>query len=328
VDRSGSDFSVDSQAERWTGGAAQVLTFAERVYDLGALAPGTYNFNLNSRGLFVQNKQFTISSTGSTSANPVDNASVFVSQHYFDFLGRDPDDQGFGFWTRNMTAGCGTDAACLERKRIDTSAAFFMSIEFQETGNLVRSFYVAALDRPLTNNMPAFAEFVRDSQAMQLGVVVGQDNWQQTLNDNRDVFMKDFVTRAEFVGLYPITDTPTQYVDKLYLHAGVTPTSSERRDAISEFGSATTADDARARGRALLRVTQDASFQQRELNRSFVQMQFLGYLRRDPNDIPDSNFDGYDFWLQKLDNFHGNFIAAEMVKAFIASHEYRARFGP
>jgi hypothetical protein len=166
------------------------------------------------------------------------------------------------------------------------------------------------------------------SQAMQLGVVVGQGDWQQTLDRNRDAFMKDFVTRAAFVGLYPTTDTPSQYVDKLYQHAGITPASNERSEAIAEFGSATAATDAIARGRVLLRVTQNNSFQQREMNRSFVQMQYIGYLQRNANDSPDSKFDGYEFWLAKLNRFKGNFIEAEMVRAFINSHEYRARFGP
>jgi len=44
------------------------------------------------------------------------------------------------------------------------------------------------------------------------------------------------------------------------------------------------------------------------------------------NDAPDGNFDGYNFWLNKLDAFEGNFIDAEMVKAFIESAEYRQRF--
>jgi hypothetical protein len=158
---------------------------------------------------------------------------------------------------------------------------------------------------------------------MQIGVVVGEGDWQQTLNNNRDVFMKDFVTRAEFVGLYPTTDTPAQYVDKLYQHARVTPTVSERDDAIAEFGSATTAEDTGARGRALLQVTQEGSFQQREINRSFVQMQYIGYLQRNPNDLPDGNFAGFEFWLQKLNSFNGNFIEAEMVKAFINSPSAR-----
>jgi len=68
---------------------------------------------------------------------------------------------------------------------------------------------------------------------------------------------------------------------------------------------------------------------QQEFNRAFVLMQYFGYLRRNPNDAPESglNFDGYNFWLNKLDSFNGDFVQAEMVKAFITSVEYRKRFG-
>ena len=153
-------------------------------------------------------------------------------------------------------------------------------------------------------------------------------HWQQLLDANRGAFMNDFVTRAEFVGLYPITDTPAQYVDRLYLHANLTPTIQERLDSIAEFGGAATAGERVARGRALLLITQHPVFQARELNRSFVQMQYFGYLRRNPNDAPDGNFNGYDFWLNKLKAADGNFITSEMVKAFFNSIEYRERFGP
>jgi hypothetical protein len=115
---------------------------------------------------------------------------------------------------------------------------------------------------------------------------------------------------------------------ELYLHAAITPSSAERNSAIAEFGSATTAADAGARGRALLDVTQNATFQQREMDRSFLQMEYFGYLRRNPNDAPDSNFAGYDFWVSKLNAAGGNFLTSEMVKAFIDLSEYRRRFGP
>jgi hypothetical protein len=58
-----------------------------------------------------------------------------------------------------------------------------------------------------------------------------------------------------------------------------------------------------------------------------VLMQYFGYLRRNPNDAPHSDFIGYNFWLTKLNQFNGNFVNAEMVKAFITSSEYRQRFG-
>ena len=56
-------------------------------------------------------------------------------------------------------------------------------------------------------------------------------------------------------------------------------------------------------------------------------VQYLGYLRRNPDAAPDLNFAGFNFWLNKLNQFNGNYVAAEMLKAFIASNEYRRRFG-
>ncbi len=67
---------------------------------------------------------------------------------------------------------------------------------------------------------------------------------------------------------------------------------------------------------------------QQEFNKAFVLMQYFGYLRRNSNDALDTDFGGYDFWLGKLNQFNGNFVNAEMVKAFIVSEEYRQRFGP
>ena len=64
----------------------------------------------------------------------------------------------------------------------------------------------------------------------------------------------------------------------------------------------------------------------REFNSAFVLIEYFGYLRRDPNTGRDTDFSGYSFWLRKLDQFNGNFAAAEMVKAFLDSTEYRARF--
>lgn len=274
-------------------------------------------------------------------ANAIDDTTAFVRQQYHDFLNREPDANGLAFWKNNIdhcsapggAAGFASIAQCLEVMRIQTSAAFFFSIEFQNSGGLVRSFYVAALDRqPAPNNMPLFLEFERDEQAVQRGVIVDPNNnaWQTILAANRDAFMKDFVLRSEFVGLYPTTDSPTTYVNKIYFHAlGRTPTAAELSAAVGEFpNGATQATDPGGRGRALLRVTQAPDFQQREQNRAFVQQEYIGYLRRNPNDAPNSDFSGFTFWLTKLDNFGGNFMDAEMVKAFLSSSEYRQRFGP
>jgi hypothetical protein len=86
--------------------------------------------------------------------------------------------------------------------------------------------------------------------------------------------------------------------------------------------------NAKARAQVLRSVAEDPDLNSAEFNRAFVLMQFFGYLRRNPNDAPDSDYTGYDFWLTKLNQFNGNFVNADMVKAFINSSEYRQRFGP
>jgi WD40 repeat protein len=75
-------------------------------------------------------------------SNQIDDAQFFVRQHYRDFLNRDADLSGLAFWT-NEIALCGADQECIEAKRINVSAAFFISIEFQQTGYLVYRFYKA-----------------------------------------------------------------------------------------------------------------------------------------------------------------------------------------
>ena len=79
---------------------------------------------------------------------------------------------------------------------------------------------------------------------------------------------------------------------------------------------------------ALRKVAESASVTNAEFNAAFVLMQYHGYLRRNPTDSPDADDAGYQFSLSKLNHFDGNFINAEMVKAFITSIEYRSRFGP
>ncbi len=86
--------------------------------------------------------------------------------------------------------------------------------------------------------------------------------------------------------------------------------------------------DVAKRASVLRSVAEDVDLKNAEFNKAFVLMQYFGYLRRNPNDAPDADFSGYNFWLGKLNQFNGNFVNAEMVKAFITSIEYRRRFAP
>jgi len=287
--------------------------------------PPSRTFSLTANKL---DAVFTAIPDGVQSGNPIDTAAFFVRQHYLDFLGREPDPAGLTFWTNELTS-CGVVQSCIEGKRTNVSAAFFLSVEFQETGYLVYRMYRSAYGNlpgtpiPLTLN-----EFTPDRQRVAQGIVVGVGNWQAQLESNKSAFALDFVSRARFITAYPTTMTPTEYVDGLFATAGIAPSPNERAAAIAEFGVAATSADAPARARVLRRVAENAVLSQREFNRAFVLMQYFGYLRRDPNVAPDSDFIGYEFWLAKLNQFNGNFIDAEMVKAFLLSSEYRHRFGP
>ena len=274
----------------------------------------------------------------SMGANPIDQPRSFVQFHYYDFLSRYPDQGGWDFWTNEITS-CGSNQACIDNKRINVSAAYFLSIEFQQTGYLVERIYKAAYGDATGNStfgsshalsVPIIRlnEFLPDTQEIGFGVVVGQTGWEQAIENNKVAFTSEFVQRSRFTTAYPTSMTPMAFVDKLFANAGVTPLAADRTAAINEFGSATTTTDAAARGRALRRVAENGTLTQQEFNRAFVLMQYFGYLRRNPNDLPDSDYPGYDFWLTKLNQFNGNYQSAEMVKAFIVSGEYRQRFGP
>jgi len=122
--------------------------------------------------------------------------------------------------------------------------------------------------------------------------------------------------------------TPAQFVDRLNLNIGSVLSATDRATAIALFGGASDTNNLTARAQALRQAAENQNLYNAEFNRAFVLMQFFGYLRRNPNDAPDSDYTGFDFWQTKLNQFNGNFVAAEMVKAFITSSEYRNRFGP
>lgn len=156
--------------------------------------------------------------------NPIDGAAFFVRQHYLDFLNREPDTSGLNFWTNEITS-CGSNTGCIEQKRINVSAAFFLSIEFQKTGYLAYLTHRSAFGSSASGS-PApilYGNFERDAQALQKGVIVGQPDADTVLEANKQAYFNEFVTRPEFVAKYPSTLTNAQYVDNLLASANLSP---------------------------------------------------------------------------------------------------------
>jgi hypothetical protein len=207
----------------------------------------------------------------------------------------------------------------------ENCGSFFLSIEFQKTGFLVYRLYKASLpetaERPRA--IPRYREFMRDTQRIGQGVIVGKSGWEQLLESNTVRFTNDFVYRPEFLANYPPSLNAPSYVEKLNAQAGDVLTSSERFQLANGLMAGL-----ETRGSVLRKVAENQKFSDAEFNRAFVLMQYFGYLRRNPDEAPDSSFSGFDFWLEKLNQFGGNYRGAEMVKAFLSSGEYRGRFGP
>ena len=336
--RAGNVFSNDATVERFSGSSVAAISSTAQIWDLGALDPGDYTFAFKNSGTTVKTLNFTVSATAPP-PNPIDQAREFVLWQYRDFLRREPDLPGWDHWTGEITECTDitkrrpgeTEAQCVERKRENTSAAFFVSPEFQNTGYFVLRVYRGSLGR-----MPFFGggngandEFTRDAVTVSQGIVVNDALAPDVINANKQAFVNAFVTRPEFRAIYDNLSN-TQYVDKLFQTTGVTPSASDRQALIDGLNGGETRASVLFKvvdgtqtgvgGVLTFNTTYGQAFYDSLFNAAFVQMEYFGYLKRDPDP------DGYAFWFGKL-NFFGDWVNAEMVKSFIKSPEYRSRFG-
>jgi hypothetical protein len=196
--------------------------------------------------------------------------------------------------------------------------------------------YQGALGR-----QPKLSEFTPDAQFVGTGILVNGQLSGPKINQNKADFAQQFVNCtnatksrcAEFKAIYDGLNNQ-QYVDALFVKTGANPSASERAALVNGL-TASPATETRAsvlqkvvdgivvigEGNQTFTTTYGQAFYNSEFNRAFVLLEYVGYMKRDPDDA------GYAFWLAKLNQFGGNFVNAEMVLAFISSPEYRARFG-
>jgi uncharacterized protein DUF4214 len=304
--------------------------------------------------------------TRSDITNVIDDTRFFVYQHYLDFLNRQPDAPGLDHWTGEITM-CSdpanrlageTEAKCIDRKRTNTSGAFYLSNEFQNSANFLIRVNWGSLgqDRDLGRKCivgqyaaldavcrPLYSQYIADMGLLTQGIVVNDQLAPSAMNANRRNFVNQFVTRADFLEAYPTSLTAAEYVNKLSQSTGVPLTTEERSELIVDVttpGAACASwgfTNTQGRGCALYKIVDGTTiidggylrfdtrygkaYYDQEFNPAFVFIEYLGYLRRNPDQ------GGYDHWSDKL-NFYGNFVDAEMVRSFLVSDEYRQRFGP
>jgi uncharacterized repeat protein (TIGR01451 family) len=191
-------------------------------------------------------------------ANPIDATDFFIYQHYVDFLNRYPDPGGFAFWTNTITS-CGADAACTEVKRINASAAFFLSIEFNETGFLSYLTNRVAFANMTSPNAPVpltYNQFMNDAQALQKNYVFGAPGADAQLEANKQAYFNEFVTRPAFVAKYGALSN-LAYIDTLLATGNVNSTTGELYLAKLTGAQVVPATNSTATGLVILRRSID-----------------------------------------------------------------------
>src|SRR5437870_1041895 len=207
---------------------------------------------------------------GTNTPITIDDSDFFVSQTYIDFLGRFADPGGLDYWSnQQINTPCVTDQTCIYNRRVDVSAAFFISPEFQQSGYYVYRFYAGTLGR-----QPSYAEFTPD----RLQVIGGAN-----LEASKAAFADAWVLRPAFLAKHGEADN-TAFINGIITtmqnstdiagnNVGY-DLSSQASNFISQLNGGAT------RGSVVRQMIDDAGFQNKEFNPGFVLMQYFGYLRR------------------------------------------------
>jgi hypothetical protein len=232
-----------------------------------------------------------------TGTNPIDNVSFFVREHYIDFLGREPEPNGFTGW-QNILNNCPQGSTQCDR--IEVSSDFFRSEEFQNRGYFIYRFYSAV------GRIPHYAEFMPDFARVS-GFLTAQQ-----LEDNKVAFIADFMGRTDFQTKYGSLSDPTAYVTALLNTVGL-PNHPSKAGWIAGL-----ANNSMTQAQVLRALVESSEMYTKYYNEAFVIMQYFGYLRRDADSM-------YVQWLQTL-NSTGDYRM--LINGFLNSVEYRMRFGP
>ena len=143
---------------------------------------------------------------GTNTPITINDSDFFVNQQYVDFLNRFPDQSGFDFWV-NQINSCDGNADCIAGQRDNTSGAFFLAIEHQETGFLVERMYRVAYGTATGTStfggthqvsVPIVrrSEYLPDTLQLSNGVIIGQPDALAKLEANKVAYANDFVNRS------------------------------------------------------------------------------------------------------------------------------------
>ncbi|HWS89134.1 MAG TPA: hypothetical protein VN282_19335 [Pyrinomonadaceae bacterium] len=161
--------------------------------------------------------------------------------------------------------------------------------------------------------MPRYEEFMRDAAEVGRGLFPGADGSRQLFEERlRGAARESAGAQGDALG-------DDEYVARLYANAGLEPDPAERAALVRMLASGS-----ETRAGVLVKVAADPRLVERERWRSLLLLHYFAFLRRDPDDPPDRDLTGFDFWLGKLERERD---PDKLALAFGESLEYKGRWG-
>jgi hypothetical protein len=176
------------------------------------------------------------------------------------------------------------------------------------------SFFVYRLCKASYGRLPRREEFMIAMRLLGRDLVPGSSLWETQLHRNRAALLKEWTMSPEFKRVYD-GKSNAELVDTLLKNAGISWSASKRDEFVNSLRTQTDPQQA-----ALLSVIADGAFYASEYNNAYVLVHFFGYLRRNPDDAPDFDLKGFNFWRDRLNSW-GDYRTISM--AFMESEEYR-----
>lgn len=165
------------------------------------------------------------------------------------------------------------------------------------------------LEMATTGTMPRYAEFMASLKAVAAGVLLGSDLEHDQFQKNLLKFADELARHDRFRHL-----DDAQFIDRVLQNADLSLDPQERAKMIAALGG-----HEEKRAAALVDVVMDPRFVDKEFGKSVTLLTYFAYLRRNPDDPPDHDLTGFNFWLNDFERYHdGNRLAI----AFKRSIEY------
>jgi hypothetical protein len=169
-----------------------------------------------------------------------------------------------------------------------------------------------------TGALPRYDEFVRDAKAVGRGVFAGFEEEQRQFADRLREFAEERAGGPEFGQRFDGLDD-AQYVARLLANARLVVGEAESQALVDGLK-----EGRETRAGVLLKIADDPRLVEQERARARVLLHFFAYLRRNPDDPPDTNLNGFHYWVGEVQKHGGD----DLARAFANSLEHRAHAGP